>query len=72
VVALPQACAVDLRADGGHPQGYHPTPQDVEVIRAVSELQSPLKPRRQGAIFDGFVSNMVADRFPFEELPVPT
>jgi pimeloyl-ACP methyl ester carboxylesterase len=56
----------------GVPKGYQPTPQDTEVIRAVSELQFPLKPRKQGAIFDGFVSNMVADRFPLEELTVPT
>jgi pimeloyl-ACP methyl ester carboxylesterase len=56
----------------GVPKGYQPTPQDVEVIQAVSEQQFPLKPRRRGAIFDGFVSNMVADRFPFEDLTVPT
>jgi pimeloyl-ACP methyl ester carboxylesterase len=56
----------------GVPKGYQPTPEDTEVIRAVSELQFPLKPRKQGAIFDGFVSNMVADRFPLEELTVPT
>jgi pimeloyl-ACP methyl ester carboxylesterase len=56
----------------GVPKGYQPTPEDVEVIQAVSELQFPLKPRKQGAIFDGFVSNMVADRFPLEELTVPT
>lgn len=54
------------------PKGYQPTPEDVKVIRAVSELQFPLKPRRQGAIFDGFVSNLVADRYGFEELTVPT
>jgi pimeloyl-ACP methyl ester carboxylesterase len=38
----------------------------------VSELQFPLKPRKLGAVFDGFVSNMEADRFPFQELTVPT
>jgi pimeloyl-ACP methyl ester carboxylesterase len=56
----------------GVPKGYQATPQDAQVIRAVSELQFPLKPRRRGAIFDGFVSNLVADRFPFEKLIVPT
>src|SRR4029450_2343412 len=56
----------------GVPEGYQPTPEGVEVIQGVSELQFPLKPRKQGAIFDGFVSNMVADRFPLEELTVPT
>ena len=56
----------------GVPKGYQPTPEDVEIIRAVSELQFPLKPRKHGAIFDGFVSNLVADRFGLEELTVPT
>ena len=56
----------------GVPKGYQATPQDVEVIRAVSEQQFPLRPRKRGALFDGFVSNMVADRFPFEDLTVPT
>jgi pimeloyl-ACP methyl ester carboxylesterase len=56
----------------GVPKGYQPTPEDVATIRAVSGLQFPLKPRKQGAIFDGFVSNLVADRFGFEELAVPT
>jgi pimeloyl-ACP methyl ester carboxylesterase len=55
----------------GVPKGYRPTPEDVATIRAVSELQFPLRPRKQGALLDGFVSNMVADRFPFEELTVP-
>ena len=32
----------------------------------------PFKPRRDGAVFDGFVSNLAADRFPFEQLTVPT
>jgi pimeloyl-ACP methyl ester carboxylesterase len=55
----------------GVPKGYQPTPEDLATIRALSELQFPLRPRKQGAIFDGFVSNLVADRFPFEELTVP-
>jgi pimeloyl-ACP methyl ester carboxylesterase len=65
---LPSAYARML----GVPKGYQPTPDDVATVSAVSELQFPLKPRRLGAVFDGFVSNMVADRFPFEELTVPT
>jgi pimeloyl-ACP methyl ester carboxylesterase len=35
-------------------------------------LLFPLRPRRDGAVFDGFVGNPVADRFPFEQLEVPT
>ena len=56
----------------GVPKGYRPTPEEAATIRAVSELQFPLTPRRLGAVFDGFVSNLAADRFPFEELTVPT
>jgi pimeloyl-ACP methyl ester carboxylesterase len=56
----------------GVPKGYRPTPDEAATIRAVSELQFPLTPRRQGAVFDGFVSNLAADRFPLEQLTVPT
>jgi pimeloyl-ACP methyl ester carboxylesterase len=56
----------------GVPKGYRPTPDEAATIRAVSELQFPLTPRRLGAVFDGFVSNMAADRFPLEQLTVPT
>jgi pimeloyl-ACP methyl ester carboxylesterase len=56
----------------GVPKGYQPTPGGLQTIRAVSELQFPLRPRKAGALFDGFVSNLVADRFPLERLTVPT
>ena len=56
----------------GVPKGYRPTPEEAATIRAVSQLQFPLTPRKAGAVFDGFVSNLAADRFPFEELTVPT
>jgi pimeloyl-ACP methyl ester carboxylesterase len=36
------------------------------------ELLFPLRTRREGAVFDGFVSNLAADRFPLEQLRVPT
>jgi pimeloyl-ACP methyl ester carboxylesterase len=56
----------------GIPKGYRPTPQEVEAIAASRELLFPWKPRRDGAVFDGYVSNPVADRFPLEQLAVPT
>ena len=56
----------------GVPKGYRPTPDEAATIHAVSELQFPLTPRRLGALFDGFVSNLAADQFPFEELTMPT
>lgn len=56
----------------GIPRGYRPSPQQAAAIAASRDLLFPLKPRRDGAIFDGFVSNLVADRFPLEQLTVPT
>jgi pimeloyl-ACP methyl ester carboxylesterase len=56
----------------GLPKGYQPAPHEAEAIAAARELLFPFRPRRDGAVFDGFVSNMVADRFPLEELDVPT
>jgi pimeloyl-ACP methyl ester carboxylesterase len=41
-------------------------------LQSIRELLFPFKPRRDGAVFDGFVSNLAADRFPLEELKVPT
>jgi pimeloyl-ACP methyl ester carboxylesterase len=37
----------------GVPEGYRPTPDEAATIRAVSQLQFPLTPRRLGAVFDG-------------------
>ncbi len=56
----------------GAPKGYRPTPEQAQALRNIRELLFPLKPRRDGAVFDGFVSNLAADRFPLEQLTVPT
>jgi pimeloyl-ACP methyl ester carboxylesterase len=56
----------------GLPRGYRPTPHEREALQRIRELLFPLRPRRDGAVFDGFVGNPVADRFPFEQLTVPT
>jgi pimeloyl-ACP methyl ester carboxylesterase len=56
----------------GMPKGYQPAPQEADAVAAGLNLLFPLKPRREGAVFDGFVSNLAADRFPFEQIPVPT
>jgi pimeloyl-ACP methyl ester carboxylesterase len=42
------------------------------ILGAVSELQFPLRPRKAGALFDGFISNLAADRCPLEQVTVPT
>jgi pimeloyl-ACP methyl ester carboxylesterase len=57
----------------GAPKGYRPaSAEEAQVMAGVRELLFPFKPRREGAVFDGFVSNLAADRFPFEQLMVPT
>jgi pimeloyl-ACP methyl ester carboxylesterase len=56
----------------GAPKGDRPRPDEVEALRGIRELLFPLRPRRDGAVYDGFVGNPVADRFPFEQLEVPT
>jgi pimeloyl-ACP methyl ester carboxylesterase len=56
----------------GLPKGYRLSAQEEESMAAVREILFPYRPRRDGAVFDGFVSNLRADRFPFEELAVPT
>jgi hypothetical protein len=56
----------------GVPKGYRPTPEEARVMAGLRELLFPLRPRREGAVFDGFVSNLAADRFPLEQLGVPT
>jgi pimeloyl-ACP methyl ester carboxylesterase len=53
----------------GRPKGYRPSPREAE---AMADMLFPLRPRRDGALFDGFVSNLAADRFPLEEIAVPT
>jgi pimeloyl-ACP methyl ester carboxylesterase len=56
----------------GLPKGYELLPEEAETMAGMRKLLFPFKPRRDGAVFDGFVSNLAADRFPFEQLTVPT
>jgi hypothetical protein len=55
----------------GAPKGYRPTREDAQALTSIRELLFPLKPRCNGAVFDGFVSNLAADRFPLEQLKIP-
>jgi pimeloyl-ACP methyl ester carboxylesterase len=56
----------------GAPKGYRPaSDEEAQVMAGLRELLFPLRPRRQGAAFDGFVSNPAADSFPLEQLAVP-
>jgi pimeloyl-ACP methyl ester carboxylesterase len=56
----------------GLPKGYRLSAEESDTMAAIRELLFPLKPRRDGAVFDGFVSALAADRFPLEQLTVPT
>jgi pimeloyl-ACP methyl ester carboxylesterase len=56
----------------GLPKGYRLSADEEEKMGSLRESLFPFKPRRDGAVFDGFVSNLAADRFPFEQLTVPT
>lgn len=56
----------------GAPKGYRPaSEEEAQVMAGLREPLFPFKPRREGAVFDGFVSNLAADRFPLEQLAVP-
>lgn len=56
----------------GLPKGYRLSAAEEEKMASIRESLFPFKPRRNGAVFDGFVSNLAADRFPLEQLTVPT
>jgi pimeloyl-ACP methyl ester carboxylesterase len=56
----------------GVPKGYRPSPAEAAEIAASRDLLFPFKPRAEGAVFDGFTSNLDADQFPLEQLSVPT
>jgi pimeloyl-ACP methyl ester carboxylesterase len=56
----------------GLPKGYELSREEAETMDRMRKQLFPFKPRRDGAVFDGFVSNLAADRFPFEQLTVPT
>ena len=64
LLALQAAHASCLRPDDGHAQGLPaPAARTTTVTAGLNKL-FPLKPRREGAVFDGFVSNLATDRFP--------
>ena len=56
----------------GAPKKYRPTASEATTLAGIRELLFPLTPRRDGAVFDGFIGNLAGDRFPLERLPVPT
>lgn len=53
----------------GLPKGYRLSAEEEETMAAIRKLLFPFRPRRDGAVFDGFVSNLAADRFPLDNSP---
>jgi pimeloyl-ACP methyl ester carboxylesterase len=54
----------------GIPKGFRPSSEAAAIVET-RKLLFPFRPRRDGAVFDGYVSNPTADAFPFERLVVP-
>ena len=63
VLDVQDAHACDVRAHDGCSQGVSAGQDEVESLNGIRELLFPLRPRRDGAVYDGFVGNPVADRF---------
>ena len=56
----------------GIPSGFPRTEDDARVIEEMTDSIFPIAPRRQGAVFDAFVSNPEVSDYPWERLRVPT
>lgn len=54
------------------PKGFHPTPEERRTIMQAKESLFPLAPRKQGVLFDLYVSNPDGQGYPLEEVSVPT
>jgi pimeloyl-ACP methyl ester carboxylesterase len=56
----------------GMPKGLAPTPDQWTAIVESEESLFPIRPRKQGALYDAYVSNPDVQDSPLEELSVPT
>jgi pimeloyl-ACP methyl ester carboxylesterase len=56
----------------GTPKGFRASPAEQRALESVMEGLFPIKPRRQGAIFDTLVSEPDVDNVPLEQITVPT
>ena len=59
-------------ARGGRSQGVSAGAGRGGIAQCNPRAVVPAPARRDGAVYDGFVGNPVADRSPFEQLEVPT
>ena len=56
----------------GMPNGFRPTPEQRFGILESEESLFPIHPRKQGVMYDSFVSNPDVQGYPLEEISVPT
>jgi pimeloyl-ACP methyl ester carboxylesterase len=56
----------------GMPKGFRPTPEQWTGILESEESLFPMHPRKQGVLYDSFVSNPDVQGYPLEQISVPT
>jgi pimeloyl-ACP methyl ester carboxylesterase len=56
----------------GMPKGFQPTPEQWTAILASEESLFPIRPRKPGVLYDSYVSNPDVQRYPLEQISVPT
>lgn len=56
----------------GMPKGFRPTHEERERIEQTMDSLFPVHPRKQGVLFDLYVSNPDVQAYPLEEISVPT
>ena len=56
----------------GMPKGFAPTPEQRTGILESEESLFPIRPRKQGVLYDNYVSTPDVQGYPLEEISVPT
>jgi pimeloyl-ACP methyl ester carboxylesterase len=56
----------------GTPKGFRLTPEQWTAILESEESLFPIRPRKQGVLYDAYVSNPDVQGYPLEEISVPT
>jgi pimeloyl-ACP methyl ester carboxylesterase len=56
----------------GMPKGFRPTPEQRTVIVESEESLFPIRPRKQGVLYDNYISTPDVQGYPLEQLSVPT
>jgi pimeloyl-ACP methyl ester carboxylesterase len=56
----------------GMPKGFHPTPEQWTGILESEESLFPIRPRKQGVLYDNYISTPDVQGYPLEQISVPT